>query len=685
MNLRRCRRNYSSVKSFSKKYDPDNRLTSRYTLAKGTTVYRYDAVGNLTNVDYSGGTSYTSPIYLSYDKLNRLTNMADAVGTTIYSYDAVGQLLSEDGPWANDTVSYTYANRLRTAMSLNSQPSAFNISYGYDLARRLTNVVSPAGEFDYSFNVAQASSLPLKISLPNGAFITNRYDGNARLLSTILKNSSGSILDSESYSYNQGNQRTVETNTAGDYRNYTYDNIGELKTANGKESGGTARLQEQFGYAYDAAGNLNQRTNNALVQNFDVNNLNELSTVTRSGTLTVAGTTTSPATNVTVNGSAANLYADATFALGGFSLVDGTNTFTAIAKDSYGRVDTNTSICYLPVTNSYSYDLNGNLTSDGTRSFSYDDENQLTSVWVTNVWRSDFVYDGKMRRRIERDYSWTGTWTQTREIHFIYDGNVVIQERDANNNLPVTYTRGNDLSGTLQGAGGIGGLLARTDANGSTFYHADGNGNVTCLIYTNQLIAARYAYEPFGNVLFAIGPLADANTMQFSSMPKHQSGLILFLHRPYDPILQRFLGRDPIEEKGGLNLYEFVMNNPENVIDSLGFCPSKQKGVPTYNGCGDATFPGKYVPNSPFGFPFESSCNGHDICYGTCGASKDSCDKAFLNNMLDVCSAYKYLPPLYVKCTGVAVIYYEAVHATKTAANAYKSAQNDACNSKCCK
>jgi hypothetical protein len=52
-----------------------------------------------------------------------------------------------------------------------------------------------------------------------------------------------------------------------------------------------------------------------------------------------------------------------------------------------------------PAENNY-YDLNGNLTNDGTRNFAYDDENQLTSVYVTNVWRSDFVYDGKLRRRI---------------------------------------------------------------------------------------------------------------------------------------------------------------------------------------------------------------------------------------------------------------------------------------------
>jgi len=68
-----------------------------------------------------------------------------------------------------------------------------------------------------------------------------------------------------------------------------------LKTAEGVESpggGSNVRLLERFGYAYDAAWNLNYRTNNGLVQTFNVNNLNELTTGANSGKLTVSGTAT---------------------------------------------------------------------------------------------------------------------------------------------------------------------------------------------------------------------------------------------------------------------------------------------------------------------------------------------------------------------------------------------------------
>ncbi len=97
-----------------------DRLTNRWTPAKTNTVYRYDAVGNLTNTDYAVSTD----IELSYDALNRPTNMVDAVGTTRFTYNVNGLLDSEDGPWADDTVSYGYnTGRLRSSLTL-QQPNA---------------------------------------------------------------------------------------------------------------------------------------------------------------------------------------------------------------------------------------------------------------------------------------------------------------------------------------------------------------------------------------------------------------------------------------------------------------------------------------------------------------------------------------------------------------------------------
>lgn len=41
-------------------------------------------------------------------------------------------------------------------------------------------------------------------------------------------------------------------------------------------------------------------------------------------------------------------------------------------------------------------------------------------------------------------------------------------------------------------------------------------------------------------------------------------------YRYYNPQLGRWLSRDPIGERGGINLYHFLCNNPQNDVDPLG-------------------------------------------------------------------------------------------------------------------
>ncbi len=106
------------------------------------------------------------------------------------------------------------------------------------------------------------------------------------------------------------------------------------------------------------------------------------------------------------------------------------------------------------------------------------------------------------------------------------------------------------------------------------YYHADGNGNITCLLGTNQAVVARYLYDPYGNQLAATGPLAEANLYRFSSKEWHRaSGLVYYGYRFYAPALQRWLNVDPLSEAGGVNLYAFGANGPVSQVDSLGLQP----------------------------------------------------------------------------------------------------------------
>jgi hypothetical protein len=97
------------------------------------------------------------------------------------------------------------------------------------------------------------------------------------MLGTWLTNSAGSNFDSSVYTYNVGNQRTTATRTGENTAAYTYDVIGQVLGDQASEvSGGAARMNEQLHYAFDPVGNLNYRTNNTLIENFQVNTVHPM-------------------------------------------------------------------------------------------------------------------------------------------------------------------------------------------------------------------------------------------------------------------------------------------------------------------------------------------------------------------------------------------------------------------------
>jgi RHS repeat-associated protein len=102
-------------------------------------------------------------------------------------------------------------------------------------------------------------------------------------------------------------------------------------------------------------------------------------------------------------------------------------------------------------------------------------------------------------------------------------------------------------------------------------YFFDANGNVTALINTNQVVVARYLYDPFGNLLASSGGMADINLYRFSSKEAHEnSGLVYYGYRFYEPRLQRWLNQDPLMEEGGINMFRFSAGDPVNRIDPWG-------------------------------------------------------------------------------------------------------------------
>jgi len=239
-----------------------------------------------------------------------------------------------------------------------------------------------------------------------------------------------------------------------------------------------------------------------------------------------------------------------------------------------------------PATELFNYDADGNLTNDGRWSFVRDAENRLVRMEPSGTVtppagsrrKLEFAYD-YMGRRIWRRITNLDTAAVLSENKFVYDGWNLCAEIDALNPQPRTlirsYVWGTDLSGSLQGAGGVGGSVKLTYHGTQTtnaFVAYDGNGNVTALFdASNSALLASYEYGPFGEVIRATGPMAKANPFRFSTKYQdEETDLVMYPKRPYSSSAGRWLSRDPIEEFGGLNIYANCRNDCLNNFDPLG-------------------------------------------------------------------------------------------------------------------
>ncbi len=214
------------------------------------------------------------------------------------------------------------------------------------------------------------------------------------------------------------------------------------------------------------------------------------------------------------------------------------------------------------------FDDDGNLkqSADGI-TLTWNAENRMissTKGGVTTSYRYDYL-----GRSIAKS-------TPSDTTYYIYDGWNPIAELSTT----VDYCLwGQDLSGSLQGAGGVGGLLSITKASGAetaTSYPTyDGNGNVSEYVEATTAslttIVAHYEYDSFGNTTKATGAKAYDFAHRFSTKPiEDETGFYYYGYRYYNPVTGTWPNRDPIEEMGGMNVYAFVGNYPIGSVDVLG-------------------------------------------------------------------------------------------------------------------
>jgi RHS repeat-associated protein len=195
---------------------------------------------------------------------------------------------------------------------------------------------------------------------------------------------------------------------------------------------------------------------------------------------------------------------------------------------------------------------------------------------VPGVSVSTFDYD-YIGRRVRKGVHFLGGSGSDYVMTYVYSGWNKIQEtKTVGSTVTVkNFVWGLDLSQSMEGAGGIGGLVATVmpvDGVAVSLLHTyDGNGNTSELLDSPGNVLAHYEYDAFGNTVLSSGSLASENCYRFSTKEADdESGLYYYGFRFYDPSIGRWTQRDPAGERMGLHLYAFVRNGANYKVDVLG-------------------------------------------------------------------------------------------------------------------
>ena len=205
----------------------------------------------------------------------------------------------------------------------------------------------------------------------------------------------------------------------------------------------------------------------------------------------------------------------------------------------------------------YAYDASAALTSDGSRTYSWDARGRLTGI--SGV--ATYLYDAE-GRRIKT------TPTTGSAASVVYDDVDVVQEQLAG-----------VASANLLNGPGIDEHLTRatlgTGAATSTLL-TDALGSIVALASSAGTVATRYGYTPYGAA--GVTGTANTNPYQFTGAPQDGSGLIYMRARYYNPVWGRFISEDPIGLAGGINRYAYADGNPDEIVDPLGLDGVRRNG-----------------------------------------------------------------------------------------------------------
>ncbi|MBQ9430159.1 MAG: RHS repeat protein, partial [Kiritimatiellae bacterium] len=474
--------------SFASSYDPRG-LLAYSNVGACPVTNRYDALGRksgfATTRDGGDSWDWTS---LIRDDIGRVTNRTDAAGGKWRTSHEAGGLVSTALNPLGYGIEY-YRDVAGRITSVIRHDELWESFFGYDSFSRLSYVDSSYIELEYSFLRDHAGRATNEIASVGGVeYSINRgYDRWGRL--TAL-DADGELVG---YSYDCENRMSAVSNAAFSvvyaYTPDGYDAGWSITCTNGVTvsrevsrdpfrralvTGVTNRINgsviSTYCYAHDRIGRITARGGDS----FDYNARSELVSAAVGGTAYAYGYDTAGNTVQTVSGQTAAYYGHN--ALNQCVNVTVGSQSESVSYDAAGQPSTR---------NGYwlQWGVDGNVMyadNGGDEAYFWYRDLFGRVVWsgdVSYIYRHR-VYDGRnevVSQPVEWDF---GTETY-----------VKLPGRTVN-------VWGRDLSGALDGAGGIGGLLAVRRGGEWHFPLYDGGGNVTAYVSEAGVVAATYAYGP---------------------------------------------------------------------------------------------------------------------------------------------------------------------------------------------